>query len=207
MKPLDLVIKDRIAPVLTAAGFKRKGRLFTRENEFGDRAFVDVHPFKLGDHDAEFHIDLHIQPRIWHDFLNRDGGHTIFGLWQSRLGPSGGQAGGSRDLWSVDLDDDTAGAHLSKTTAAALPGFLYYLDAETLLAYARNPTDPISKVGSGFDTIIPMLLAIWGPSEELEQRIVALTEEDVDARPGFDTPGFVAFLRAWMADNPPRPKR
>lgn len=203
LKPLDVVIRDRIAPGLVPAGFKRKGRLFTLENEVGDRACVDVRSFPLGLHDAEFNIDLHIQPRIWRDFLTRDG-DTIFGLWQSRLGPSGGQAGAGRDLWSIDLEDEAAGSHLSATLAVALPWFLHYLDADNLLAYARNPTDPISKVGSSPETLIPMLLAARGASEELEQRLASLAAEVPDKRRGFDTPGFAAFLRAWMADHTPK---
>ena len=188
VQPLDAVIRDHIAPVLVGAGFKKTGRLFTLENEYGDRAFVQVRSFKLGRRDAEFDVDLHIQPKIWHDWLTRDGGDTILGIWTSRLRPRG------RDMWSMDLGDGAAANELADALSDALPGFLCYLDAENLLAYARNPTDSPPKVGGGL-AVLPTLLAIWGSSDELEARLTRLASESSVERGGFDTTGFIGFIR------------
>src|SRR6478752_6286763 len=99
-KPFDQVVRDRIAPVAKSAGFTKKGRLFIREDERGDRAVLEVRQHRLGRHDAEFFLDVHVQPRIWRDYLTRDGGDTHAGIWSDRLPPPGQPAGGMSDLWS-----------------------------------------------------------------------------------------------------------
>lgn len=196
VKPLDQVVRDRIAPVLKDAGFRKKGRLFTLENEGGDRAIVEVYQFRLGRHDAEFLVELDIQPRVWRDWMAHLGFETHDGVWSDRLRVPGRYAGD--DLWSVDLDDEAAGSQLSETVAAAVPGLLHLLDVKNLLAHVRATASTYPR-GS---LILPALLATRGPSEELEQLLSAL-EQDAEQRPGFDTAGFVAFLRAWMAEHAP----
>ena len=197
VKPLDQVVRDRIAPVLKGAGFKKEGRLFILENEGGDRAAVEVRQYRLGRHDAEFFIDLDIQPRVWHNFMAHRGIKTHGGIWSDRLRVPGRPVGRiMSDQWSFDLDDEEAGRQLSETMAAALPGLLHLLDVKNLLAHVRATASMTSRPS----VKLAALLSTQGPSEELEQLLSALEQEHPE---GFDAAGFVAFLRAWMAEHAP----
>ncbi|GAA1955728.1 hypothetical protein GCM10009798_13710 [Nocardioides panacihumi] len=198
-KPFDQVVRDRIAPVAKDAGYTKKGRLFIREDERGDRAVLEARQHRLGQHDAEFFLDVHVQPRIWRDYLTQDGGDTHAGIWSDRLRPPGQRAGGMSDLWSFDLADEASGRVLSEAVAAALPALVRLLDADNLLPLVRAKNAATGRPSA----TVAALLCTQGPSEELEALLSTLEQEDPDERPGFDMPAYVGFLRAWMADHAP----
>lgn len=106
MKVLDRTIRERVAPIMQAAGFKRKGRLFWLESAKRDRAFLWFSPFKLGEHDAEFFVDAGIVPTAYADFVTRDGDSSVTtgtALWSLRLTVPGKQGYVGRDLGRLTL--------------------------------------------------------------------------------------------------------
>jgi hypothetical protein len=196
VKPLDQVVRDRIAPVLKVAGFQRRGRTFWLDNDHGDRAFVEVYSFRLGINDAEFSVGLAVQPRIWFDFLNRDGAaeRTTSGLWSEAL--QGMNLAGGWAQWSFDLDDEVASRRLSSAVERAVPRLTHYLAPGNLLAYVRDPRERPTKLSTRSEIALTLLLASEGPSDELAARLVELEAQDPEMWPGFDTPGLVSFIRA-----------
>lgn len=201
MKPLDQVVRDCIAPVLKESGFKKTGRLFTLERPDGNRAHVNVHPYRLGMNDAEFFLDLHIQPKIWRDLQERIGQQTYVGMWSSRLGPPNGKVGGSNELWRIDLGDKAAASELSQTIKSALPNFLQYLDVQVLADYVRNPADVLGKVRGEPERALALLLATQGPSAELDATLASL-EQQVALQNGLTGVELAAFLRTWAFEHP-----
>ncbi|WP_235532632.1 hypothetical protein [Nocardioides sp. Root140] len=198
MKPVDEVVRDRIAPVLRRAGFQRRRRHFWFDSASGDRAYVEVRPFKLGFREAEFFVDLGVQPRIWADWLGRDGGETRDVLWADRLMVPGRRPP-MADHWSFDLVDEPAGDLLATELSARLPEILGLLDPALLLGYARTLPRPGRKISVRPEIALAVMLATQGPSDELEQSLGALaTDPDWVA---FDTE-FVAFVRGWIAQHP-----
>lgn len=167
MKALDVVIRDRIAPPLTDAGFKRRGRLFTLTTPAGDQASVHVQEFKLGVHEAEFHVDLHVLPKIWDEFMARDGGKSNFvGLWRDRL-----PASELDHLWAFNLDNHAEGERLTAAVRGVIPEMTWLLEPAHLLDYARLPLRQSSKVNPRRENVLALLLAAQGPSDELEEQL------------------------------------
>lgn len=192
-KPLDQVVRDRIAPVLKELGFSRKGRKFTFERADGARAFASLRSYRLGRNDVEFHLDFVAQPRIWRDFADlRMGAGSEWGLWQPRL------RGPAHDHWGFDLDDERTGTTLTDAVATAAPTVVAHLDPASLLAHARTGV-AAHHFGTRRDVVLPVLMAAAeGPSPELD---ALLTELDQDPDwPDFN-PVLTAFIRAWLAEH------
>jgi hypothetical protein len=193
VKALDQVLRDRIAPVLKEAGFSRKGRLFWLESAAGDRAFVSFGAFKLGQHDAEFFVDVGVLPTVYADFVTRDGDGVAGGLWTDRLQVPGKQTLAMRDHWSFDAGDDAAAQTLTESVRQVLPKLVHLLDRANLLAYVRDAsTRPQEIKIQPREDAVTLLLADQGPSAELEQRLAALEATDPD-----DV--LVAFIRKRLA--------
>jgi hypothetical protein len=195
VKALDQVLRDRIAPALKEAGFSRKGRLFWLESPGGDRAFVSFGAFKLGQHDAEFFVDVAVLPAVYADFVTRDGGGVTVadGLWTDRLAVPGKQTLAMRDHWSFDAGDEAAAQTLTESVRQVLPKLVHLLDRANLLAYVRDPsTRPQEIKIQPREDAVTLLLADQGPSAELEQRLAALEAADPD-----DV--LVAFIRKRLA--------
>lgn len=192
-KPLDQVVRDRIAPVLADFGFTRKGRKLTLERADGARAFATVRSYSLGIDDVEFHLDFVVQPRIWRDFADLQlGAGSEWGLWQPRL------PGPTHHHWGLDLDDEEAGATLSRAVAAAAPTVVAHLDPEKLLAHARTGIAR-HNFGTRHDVVVPLLMAAAeGPSPELDALLVEL-DQDPDW-PDFN-PVLTTFIRGWLAEH------
>ncbi len=92
-KPLDQVVRDRIAPVLKELGFSRKGRKFTLERADGARAWTEVRAYRLGQHDAEFFVEFFVQPRVWRDMARAWHGHDSDWALVERPRALGGRTG------------------------------------------------------------------------------------------------------------------
>lgn len=210
MRPLDQVVRDRIAPVLREAGFKRRGRWFRRENDRGDAACVYVRAFRLGVHDAEFFVNRYVLPKIWWDFTSRDGSGGAFGLWSDRLMVPGMEPPRARnssvnlpDHWSFDLSDQPAGHLLSDTLAGSLPEFLALLDPLVLLDYARTaPRVPGRKITVHQGMSVAALVASLGPSEELDRLLEELAQEPA-GNLSHAIADFADFVPTWVANNRP----
>ena len=193
MKALDQVARQRVAPVLKEAGFRRSRRCFWLESRSGDRAFVALSPFKLGVHDAEFFVDFAVLPTVYRDLVNRNGGQAsaagaAAGLWTDRLPAPGLRGSAMRHHWSFDLDDEETGRDLTTRLRQVLPGLIRLLDRESLLAYVRDPSTPHRELTLRRDAAVALLLAERGPSAELDEQLAGLRGDDL-----YDP--LVAFIR------------
>ncbi|WP_460850411.1 hypothetical protein [Nocardioides ultimimeridianus] len=197
MKPLDQVVRDRIAPVLKEFGFERRGRSFWLETAPGDLAVVEVAQFKLARHDAEFFVGMGVQPKVWADFVGRGGDTTRETLWADRLLVPGKQPP-LADLWSFDLADQAAADLLVDSLVAKLPELMDMLDPDGLLAYARTLPHVGRRISVRPEIARAALLAQCGHLDELEQRLRELSEDRGD---GWDDRDFVNFIRAWTASK------
>jgi hypothetical protein len=197
VRVLDRTIRERIAPIMKAAGFKRKGRLFWLESAMGDRAFLWFSPFKLGEHDAEFFVDAGIVPAAYADFVTRDGDSAVMtgtALWSLRLTVPGKQGYVGRDLWSFDAGDEEATEKLTATIRDVVPGLVQLLDPAHLLEHVRDPSTRPQEIRLPRQNAITLLLSEHGSADELEGLLVALEE------PGVDPSGDLAeFIRHRVA--------
>jgi hypothetical protein len=198
VKPLDQVIRDRIAPVLKDAGFRRKGRLFWLETSSGGCATVDVISFRLGYHDAEFFVEIDVEPGVYSDFCSRRGAGGG-GLWWDRLRVPGKPAGRMSDLWSINIDDDAAGQQLTETLRQALPQVLDLLDHKNMLAFVQKSPDSWRRIRPHRDVAITLLLAEEGPSAELDQRLAELEATDPTDKWAELSRDLAAFVRKRLA--------
>ncbi|WP_426562463.1 hypothetical protein ACPPVT_17450 [Angustibacter sp. McL0619] len=197
MKPLDQVVRDRVAPVLKDAGFKRKGRAFWLASPSGDYAVVAVSAFKLAVHDAEFFVDFAVTPKAYLDFVNRNGDAqgAPGGLWTDRLQVPGKQTIAMRDHWSFDLDDDATGEQLTTLLRQVVPSLIRLLDRRNLLAYVREPSTRMQEIWiRPREAAVALLLADDGPSAELEQLVGGLAQDDRHAE-------LVAFIRRRVVES------
>ncbi|HWJ09689.1 MAG TPA: hypothetical protein VNS46_09960 [Nocardioides sp.] len=202
-RPLDRVVRDRMDPVLTAAGFRRKGRRWTAESDAGDQARVFVHASKLGRHDAEFHVELDVEPRVWRDFRDWRFGGGADGLWWGRLRVPGAKAPFD-DHWGVDLGDEAAGALLSASLAEAVRFLLRVREPENLLALARLPREQRPGAGLGQlnrpEITVAVLLAALGRADELDHALAFFEQRAREDE--WSDAAFVAFVRRWAAEHP-----
>lgn len=206
VNPIDALIAERVAPVLKQQGFKRKGRVFTFENGDGGRVFVRFHPYRLSREGAEFFLEVDVQPRVWRDWVSRDGTDQQRGLWASRVGPNGGRRGGALDIWSVDLDDEAAGGALGNTVAVVMPRMLSLLQSDAMADSVRNDADRAnSPIQAGRLWALAACLAAEGPSLELNDLLCEIEETaDGGDRHKFASE-FVIFIRNWVRSHFPEP--
>lgn len=179
LNPLDEVARRLMAPVLAEFGFRRRGRRFLLEQPSGAWAEVQPRPFKLGINEAEFFVDIEVEPGIYERFLNRYGDRDSYcgGMWNGRLNrPDPPTA--LHGQWSFDLGDADSESEFTETLRNFVPMFLPLLDAEHMLAHIRDPIPGLSPVSVRRDLAIALLLAEAGPSEELEQRLSELERVD-----------------------------
>ena len=191
-----------MAPVLVELGFRRKGRTFWLEDPSGAWASVQARAFKMGVNEAEFLVDFHVEPGVYEDFLNRNSSGTRMrgGLWNGRLD----QPNPPTDipgLWAFDPGDMTAEAEFTKTLRSSLEAFLPLLDPAVLLAHVRQPLPDLSPVSVRQEVAIALLLVDEGPSVELEERLVALTNTDPDDRWAARNQELVAFIRGRLGGS------
>lgn len=79
--PLDQGIQRWIAPVLSDAGFTRKGRKFSIEGAGGSTGEIEVVRSAQGRHEAEFQVDPFVSPKIWAEYQLRMYGTKRAHLW------------------------------------------------------------------------------------------------------------------------------
>jgi hypothetical protein len=220
--PLDTLITRHVAPVMRAAGFKRKGRRFFRANEEGDEAVVEVSTsgkMVYGDGYRYFWVRPWIMPEP-HADLWRFGEHT----W----GPDGHEGLNMRPLpppmsfwkgagdprtdpqWRFEeqeiVDRDACGQAVADALRDVIPQLVRLLDRDTIVEEARQATDISSgrrpdnilvcTRQSGLD-LLP-LLADQGSTEAVSSMIhtsdlAALIEKDSS---------YARDLLAWVRVRP-----
>lgn len=184
VKELDQVVRDRIAPVLVPAGFRRRGRRFVHDGPLG-RVVITARSFSLGRHDAEFHVEVLVSPLVHVQFCTwRDGPDNDGFMVQCRIDPDP-RPGDYVRSWGFDLDDRVAGERLSEKMADELSTITSMLDPDVLLAALNGPALP--HVGSmyvsfsmGKTIVKALLMSAHGHSHALDAELRALEDIDPD---------------------------
>ncbi|MFE2286086.1 hypothetical protein ACFXDJ_18185 [Streptomyces sp. NPDC059443] len=71
MTPLDLLVKQHVAPVMKAAGFKRSGRTFRLTASNGDQAILGFARHYVDPAAAVFEVDYRIVPAPYWEWITR----------------------------------------------------------------------------------------------------------------------------------------
>ncbi|HWG97856.1 MAG TPA: DUF4304 domain-containing protein [Pilimelia sp.] len=209
MKPLDLMLRDHITPVLTAAGYRRRGREYTRRAPHGDVAIVHLQTSagSVGDQ-VDFYVNLGAVPASYADWLGELFGAPLarpgheHGLWRDRLRPppeladEPGPYGSDRWRLRGAAGVAACGAGLAAAlTATALPLLADLLDRDRFLALHRDPGRPL---GTGVVTFPEIFLLVdAGPSAALDAELAKLDAADPAEDP--TAPRLAAWARARLA--------
>jgi hypothetical protein len=189
LKAFDAMLNQHAAPVLKAAGFRKKGRTFRFVAPNGDHAFVHFQTW-ISSHEphTDFVVNLSVVPVPQMEWIRDDYPQAANrqpapgdGLWQDRAHPPKDVAGPEphmTDLWRLaDADAaTTCGALLADVLREhAAPLLIRLTDRAEFLAMVRDPARPL-KVGLGHAEI--MLLVDEGPSAELDAEIAVYEAMD-----------------------------
>ncbi|MEV5006288.1 DUF4304 domain-containing protein [Streptomyces sp. NPDC056159] len=208
MRPLDLLVREHVAPVMRAAGFKRSGRTFRLVADSGDRAVLGFSRHDVDPDAAVFGVGYGIVPAPYWEWINRQ-------HWAS------GQVGAPRAFQSAVVAGDVIppprAAHLpdcegrlrsrwalrednrhicgealaSALRDEAIPQMVHLLDRTNLLQECRHRTMPVVRLVPL--TRLEILLCVDdAPCREIE----ALLADVQPAGPGDD---FAAWVRRRLA--------
>lgn len=86
MKPFQEFLRDQVAPVLKAAGYRCRGAQFRHARDDGHRAVFSLRQWRLGQRELEFHVEESLLVRPWLDFLawsDPDGGPAWTTAWEN----------------------------------------------------------------------------------------------------------------------------
>ncbi len=189
------VLRDRLGPVLRAAGFKGSAPTWTLSSPNGDRAVVNVQSSDFSSkNEALFTVNLSIVPNAWwrrrNHQLRKNESRAVKeydGLWRDRLRARHQQAANRPEWWSV-TDDAAAQRAVDDVVGQMENGVLaqlrQLLEPGAILAAARS-----GHLGhASFDTrgALAVLLTENDPGDELPDLLTDLeTEEDARLRSTF----------------------
>lgn len=208
MRPLDLLVREHVAPVMRAAGFKRSGRTFRLVADSGDQAVLGFVRHYVDPDAAVFDVGYRIVPAPYWEWINRQhraGGQVsaprAFGLAvvagdvipPPRAAHLPDYDGRLRSRWALRDDNrHTCGEALASALRdEAIPQMVHLLDRTNLLQECRRRTMPVMR-------LVPLTrLEIFlrvddAPCREIE----ALLEDVQPAGPGDD---FAAWVRRRLA--------
>ena len=216
MKPVDRLVRDHARPVLTEAGFRRKGNRFWLTAPNGDVACVDfqtqagvtvmrpdgVHAMPDW---AAFFVNIGVVPVprwdwLCHQFpgLSKQVPEASHGLWTSRaVAPPEVADDVISDSWVVKGADQVAvcGEHLARVLRDdVVPLLVWCLDRAEFLALCRDPARPLDPPPSDAELI---LLVDDGPSPDLDAALAVLGARDPHDYPV--AAEYAAWLRARAA--------
>ncbi|MFD9353461.1 DUF4304 domain-containing protein [Streptomyces sp. NPDC060031] len=195
MTPLDLLVKQHVAPVMKAAGFERSGRTFRLIASNGDQAVLGFARHYVDPGAAVFEVGYRIVPapyREWMDRYSVDGetrapiafgpavlAGSVIPPLQAAHAPDSGMS--FRDRWALRADN---GLVCGEALAAVLrdetvPQIVHLLDRSNLLEECRHPALPVVRLVPL--TRVEILLRVDdAPKQEIES---LLTDVQV-ASPG-----------------------
>lgn len=200
MNPVDDVTRRLMAPVLTEFGFHRKGRTFLTHRPPAGWARVQARVDRVGHYQAEFFVDIQVEPGVYEEFVNRRGDRPKYcgWMWTGRLFVPDSPLL-VPDQWSFDLGDIAAEFEFVDSLRAFVPRFLALLDPGAMLAHVRNPVSGLGSIVVRRDLAIALLLAEAGPSDELQRRLAELESTDPEDPLGAINHEAAAFIRKRLA--------
>ncbi|MFF2847375.1 hypothetical protein ACFVT5_13665 [Streptomyces sp. NPDC058001] len=161
MNPLDTLIREHVVPVMKAAGFAKKGRIFRRSAPNGDHAFLHIDADAVDPERFVFEASFWMVPLSSWEFAYRN--HAGAGtpnasgaLAACKVIPPEAAAhqpdeeGYFRSRWAFVEPDtrDLCGRELARVlTEEAVPWMVRLLDRKTLLAETRtNPNGELVRL-------------------------------------------------------------
>ncbi|MET7743250.1 hypothetical protein [Streptomyces sp. NPDC005385] len=207
MNPLDTLIREHVVPVMTAAGFAKKGRIFRLAVPNGDHAFLHIDADPVDPAQVVFEVSFWMVLVPSWEFAYRDNPMTgapdaSGALATCKVVPPAVAAhqpdeeGFFRTRWAFAEPDtrDASGRELARILAdKTVPRMVRLLDRGTLLEETRtNPNDGLVRLRGALMT--EFLLRIDdAPVPDVTALVDKAEAEDEWARP------FAAWARARLA--------
>ncbi|MFJ3728927.1 DUF4304 domain-containing protein [Streptomyces sp. NPDC090045] len=183
MTPLNLLVRDYVAPVMKAAGFKRSGRTFRLIAGNGDQAVLGFARHAVDPHAAVFDVSYGIVPAPYWQWIKRHSadGDTrvpiVFGpaVLSGRVIPPPRAAHAPdaempfRARWALRGDNGTVRGEALATVLhdETVPEIVHLLDRSNLLQECRHPALPVVRLVPL--TRVEILLRVdEAPVEEIE---------------------------------------
>ncbi|MFD9339688.1 hypothetical protein ACFWBF_35720 [Streptomyces sp. NPDC060028] len=207
MTALDLLVKQHLAPVMKAAGFKRSGRTFRLTASNGDQAILGFARHYVDPDAAVFEVGYRIVPAPYWEWIDR---YSVNGGARSPIAFGPAVLAGSvipplhaahapdsavpfRERWALRVDN----SHVCGEALAAvlhdevIPQIVHLLDRSNLLQECRHPALPVVRLVP-LKRVEILLRVDDAPKEEIESLLA-----DVPlASPGDN---FVTWTRQRMA--------
>ncbi|MFJ2593065.1 DUF4304 domain-containing protein [Streptomyces erythrochromogenes] len=162
MTPLDLLVKQHVAPVMKAAGFRKSGRTFRLVVGNGDQAVLGFARHFVDPGAVVFEAGYHIVPSPYWEWVNR---YEPSGSARAPLAfgpailtgrvmppPHAAHAAGCgmpfRERWTLREDNGlTCGEALARVLHEdTVPQILHLLDRSNLLQECRHPAMPVVRL-------------------------------------------------------------
>ncbi|MER5485933.1 DUF4304 domain-containing protein [Streptomyces sp. NPDC002812] len=162
MTPLDLLVKQHVAPVMKAAGFKKSGRTFRLTTSNGDQAILGFARHYVDPAAAVFEVDYRIVPAPYWDWITRHYAESdapapmAFGsaVLTGRVVPPLHAAHAPdatmpfRARWALREDNTLSCGEALATVLReeTVPQIVHLLDRNNLLQECRHPTLPVVRL-------------------------------------------------------------
>ncbi|MDN0196592.1 hypothetical protein [Streptomyces sp. S.PNR 29] len=163
MSPLDLLVREYVAPVMRAVGCKRSGRTFRFVTDTGDQAVLGFVRHYVDPDAAVFEVGYRIVPAPYWEWINRRhwtsgevGAPRAFGpavvagdvIPPPRAAHVPDSEGRLRSRWALREDNrDIRGEALASALRdEAIPQMVHLLDRTNLLRECRRPTIPVIRL-------------------------------------------------------------
>nr|WSX54223.1 DUF4304 domain-containing protein [Streptomyces sp. NBC_00974] len=162
MTPLDLLVKQYVAPVMKAAGFKKSGRAFRLTTSNGDQAILGFARHYVDPAAAVFEVGYRIVPAPYWDWITRHyacgeaPSPSAFGsaVLAGRVIPPTHAAHAPdstisfRARWALGEDNSLSYGEAMATVLRdeTVPQMVHLLDRSNLLQECRHPALPVVRL-------------------------------------------------------------
>ncbi|WP_127355772.1 DUF4304 domain-containing protein [Actinacidiphila soli] len=210
MRPLDLLVKQHVAPVMKAAGFKKSGRTFRLIADNGDQVILGFARHYVDPDAAVFEVGYRIVPAPYWEWINRQ--HWASGEVRAPVAFVTAVLSGDvippshvahapddelpfRARWALREDNSLICGEALATVLHddAVPQMVHLLDRTNLLQECRHPSLPVVRMMSLTKAEI-FLRVDDAPSEEIESLLA-------DVRPAGPGDNFIAWTRQRLAQR------
>ena len=186
MKPIEVLLRDRAAPLLKGHGFRRSGGTFRHNTAKGDVAVVSIRSWRLMEAELEFWVEMGLVTRVMLEYRAALGeevrpelvGFTdTFGTWSTRMRDPAKTVLEGNDLWQFDLDDEGSVQRFLATLDSSVAELIALTERPALIEALRHPA-PTVQTGSAWS--LALLMADQGRSPELESLLEELRDAGRD---------------------------